>query len=1135
MNISKIKKIQDFDNLLFFHGMEKVMIREKQLSSGLTRNIGAIVLVCFFSSGISGLIYQILWTRMIVKVIGCAPYAISIILTVFMGGLGLGAYLVSKYIDRIKGTGKLLKMYGLLELAIGIYAGAVPLLLKVFLPLYSVLYNHLYHHYIIYNLLTFFGVFTILCIPVICMGATLPILCQFYVSSLSHLGTHVGRLYGLNTIGAAFGALLCGFWLIEFLGVTYTLIFAMMINSLIGLFCLFIGSKLSAIEPVSKEKISGKISGKVSGKALKKPAAPEKSLQDTLQDNGKPGIERMSSSLTLNGALAIFAVSGFCAMAYEVIWTKLLGLIVGPTTYSFTIVLVTFILGLGLGSIIFGWLADKVKEPIWLLIATQVASALFVLVVSQLLGNSQLFFAKLIFNFQNHFALLNLTKAVILFLFMILPTLCLGATFPLVGKIYTQSVSTVGSSLGFAYMVNTVGAVLGSFCAGFLLIPLIGKEKGLSLVIGLQFLIPLVVALIILVKNRDGILKRSFLIAVALAGLVLCLYLPVWNRHGLSQGKYHRFDYFKQVIMDHGWWESLLSGSEIMNNLSSGKLVYYGDGIGGFTTVIKYTSALGRVDYTLSNSGKADASSFGDMPTQTLSAHFPMLIHPNPKTVMVLGLASGITSGEVLYYPVNKLDILEISNEVVAASDFFRPWNNNVLSDPRTKLIVQDGRAHLQLTNQKYDVIISEPSNPWMAGLSALFTYDFFSLAKDRLNDEGIFAQFIHGYQMDWPTFSLVGRTFAQAFPNNLLVTTNLGTDYLMVGFKGKSHTQVLARADQKIEYIRKFKNVDLSDSKLLYMFIVSENMQKLFGAGEINSDAAPRLEYTAPKVMYADDPMIHKNILANAWVSPEIEKTFNEITNSIDQQLNFLAYAISVHLETHNIVCPTGATPPQKERFSSLIDKYCAENIIEESFSSAKLNQRCISIQIEKIKNNIDRLPDKALPYKFLADQYQAKGEWANSVIYYSKSLHINPDNAFVHEGLAASFCQQGMIGKCIAEYREALRIIPDLKTSLNNLSWVLATTGDEKNRNGVEAVKLAEQSCKQTDYQNPFALDTLAAAYAAAGRYPDAVRTAEKSLLLVPESARQSKLAREMHNRLLLYKSGKPYVASLPGKSIN
>ncbi len=1107
------------------------MIKEQKASLVATRGIKTIVLLCFFCSGISGLIYQILWTRMIVKVIGGAPYAITIILTIFMGGLGLGAYLVSKYIDRVREAGRLLKMYGILELAVGIYAGVIPILLKVFLPLYSVLYNQLYDHYVVYNLLTFLGVFIILCIPVICMGATLPILCQFYVSSLSHLGTHAGRLYGLNTIGAAVGALLCGFWLIELLGVTYTLVVAVLINSLIGLICILFGSRLSTSAIPSTEKIVENISPKKKVKGAQKTTVP----QQAVPADSQPDVFMPANAATLNGALVIFAMSGFCAMAYEVIWTKLLGLIVGPTTYSFTIVLVTFILGLGLGSVIFGWLADKVRHPIWLLIASQVAAALSALIVSQLLGNSQLFFAKLIYSFQDSFTGLNFIKAAVLFLFMIIPTLCLGATFPLVGKIYTRSVSEVGSSLGFAYMINTVGAVLGSFSAGYLLIPLIGKETGLSLVIGLQFLVSLVVALVFLAKDRQSFLKRSAVIVVALTGLVLCFYLPFWNRHGLSQGKYHRFNRFEYILSTSGWGESLIKGSAMIDKLFPGKLVYYGDGIGGFTTVIKYTNPLGRVDFSLSNSGKADASTKEDMGTQTLTAHFPMMLHPDPRAVMVLGLASGVTAGEVLNYPVDKVDVLEISQEVVKASEFFRPWNGNVLSDPRTKLIVQDGRAHLQLTRQKYDVIISEPSNPWMAGLAALFSRDFFMLAHDRLTDDGVFAQFIHSYQMDWPTFALVGRTFAQAFPNNLLVSTDLGSDFLMVGFKGKKHVHALSRADYKMEQIRKFRNVNLADSRLLYLFIVSEDMQKLFGEGEIHSDATPRLEFMAPRSMYVNDPMIVKNLEQNTWLSPKTSSMIQEITGSIDQQIDLIAYSLSVNLKTHKIECPAGASARQRERFFSLIEKHCAENDIAESMRSTEVNQKCTSLQIKRLENDIERMPEKGLSYMFLADLYQEKEAWSKAMTYYGKALQLNPGDALAHEGLAISLCQQGMTEKCISEYREALHIVPDLNTSINNLSWVLATAPDAKYRNGIEAVQLAQQACDRTDYKNPFALDTLAAAYAASGRYEDAVRTSQRAILLLPESAKAGKIAKAMQERLLVYQAGKPYVspASTTGSS--
>ena len=169
-------------------------------------------------------------------------------------------------------------------------------------------------------------------------------------------------------------------------------------------------------------------------------------------------------------ALLIFAISGFCAMAYEVIWIKLLGILIGPTTYSFTIVLVTFISCLALGSLFFGKLADRVNNPLSLLLATQTVAAVSALLVSQLLGNSQIFFSQLIFHFKDSFAILQAVKAMVLFLFMFLPTFCLGATFPLVGKICTRSLANTGRTIGSAYAVNTIGAVLGSFCAGFVLI-----------------------------------------------------------------------------------------------------------------------------------------------------------------------------------------------------------------------------------------------------------------------------------------------------------------------------------------------------------------------------------------------------------------------------------------------------------------------------------------------------------------------------------------------------------------------------------------------------------------------------------------------------------------------------------------
>jgi len=1061
---------------------------------------------------------------MLVKIIGAAPFAISIVLTVFMAGLGIGSYVAGRVIDRIKQPIKLVRIYGILELIIGAYGLVLPLLLTAFLPIYAVIYNRLFNYFMLYNILTFVGCSILLCIPVICMGATLPILCRFYVTRLSHLGTHAGRLYGLNTIGAAFGALLCGFWLISHLGVPGTLVFAVLINGVIGLLCLLVSKKTVIDVPQSQNGL---------GHPLRE--------ADT---------ETARYPAVVIGALVIFAVSGFCAMSYEVIWTKLLGLIVGPTTYSFTIVLVTFITGLALGSMLFGWLGDKMKKPVWLLISTQIAAGLLALGISQILGNSQLFFSKLLFTFKEHFAMLSLSKAAVLFIFMILPTLCLGATFPLVSKIYTQSILKVGRSIGVAYAINTIGAVLGSFCAGFVLIPQFGKENSLSLVIGLQLLTSLVIAGIILTGHREGVSIRLtadkfrwFWMGVsAVTGLVLCFYFPIWNRLPLSLGRYHRFGEIEASIKGTGWFESLLRGSEILTRLQEGELVYYGDGIGGFTTVLKYPYPLGSIEYSMLISGKPDASSRADMGTQVLSAHFPMLFHRDPKTVMVLGLASGITAGEVLCYPVERLDILDINQGVVAASDFFLPWNNNVLSNSRTNLIIQDGRAHLQLTNRKYDVIISEPSNPWMAGLATLFTREFFALAEDRLNDDGIFVQWFHAYQMDWSTFALVGRTFAQVFPNSLLVltdTSNIGYDYQLVGFKGKDKL-VLENAQRKLSYAQQSKNMTLADPKLLYRLVVSEDLREVFGPGPVNTDSRPRLEFAAPKLMYTRNTTIGENIRSRRRLNPATMRIVKQVTTDVNAQIDFVAYALSVHEPFQNMVDLSKASPAQKERFFKLMENYFASHSMENDadiFGDNELMQRCSAIQIKIIEDKIDSMPDKAISYFYLAGLYrkegmldEAKADYLKSlqidpvfaeahynvgaisamqgnfdeaIAHFVEVLRINPSIARAHNDLGGVFIRQGKVSEAVEHFTEALRIEPDNAKAHYNLGLVLGQQGrlDEAIEHFVEAIRI------KPDFADAYI--NLGNVLTQQGRLDEAIKEYRKILQIVPDSP-------DIHNNL-------------------
>lgn len=352
------------------------------ISADLPTVLCVSILACFFLSGVAGLMYEVLWVRMIDKVIGSAPFAVATVLSVFMGGLALGSYGAARHIDRLSSKKALLKLYGGVEIAIGIYALILPQLIEWVKPLYSLAYNALFHYFWPYQVLTFAGCCVLLIIPTTLMGITLPLLCRFYVVRLGHLGVRTGRLYGLNTAGAAVGAVLCGFVLIRVLGVWGTLLVTAGTNFFVGSLCILLAKKAT---PAASEGV-----GSTSGDIWDPP-----SYSGTSPDGDGP-------DKTMTWALWIFAVSGFSSMAYEVFWTRLLGLIIGPTTYSFTIVVATFIVGLALGSVIFGWLGDRSKNPFLLLAITQVCAAFSALGVSQFLGTNHFFS-------QNSYTRLNMT------------------------------------------------------------------------------------------------------------------------------------------------------------------------------------------------------------------------------------------------------------------------------------------------------------------------------------------------------------------------------------------------------------------------------------------------------------------------------------------------------------------------------------------------------------------------------------------------------------------------------------------------------------------------------------------------------------------------------------------------------
>ncbi|MCP4668099.1 MAG: tetratricopeptide repeat protein [Deltaproteobacteria bacterium] len=1004
-----------------------VSTRSKPKEARISKGLNPLVLSCFFLSGLSGLIYEVLWVRMIDKVIGSAPFAVATVLTVFMGGLALGSFIAGRRIDGVGNRERLLSLYGKIEVGVGVYGLLLPLLIVMVKPAYALLYHHLFQSFWLYSMLSFLGCALLLLAPAALMGATLPILCRFYVTHLDHLGARTGRLYGLNTLGAAAGACLAGFVLIRGLGVWGSLFLAAGINFLVGLLCMTLGRKRDGLGQAHRVSPS-----------QHPPVSPfTKEGKETRGGVGDFWV------------LGILAVTGFSSMAYEVIWTRLLGLIIGPTTYSFTLVLTVFIVGLGLGSILFGWLGDRIERVFPLLAMTQMGAAFLALMISHFLGNSQFFFAKLIYVFKDHFDKMVLVQSVALFLAMLGPTLLLGAAFPLANRLYARSLPGMGRAIGAAYAMNTLGAILGSFAAGFLLIPFLGKENGLRLIVGLQFLFALSACGAWMFKSGPRPRLWLPISGIALAAwTALFIRYPAWDPQLLSFGRYHHFNTLEADLLTTPWIKALVKGPHILKRQERGrKVLFYGDGLAGFTTVERYTDSLNTVKLTLLNSGKPDASSHGDRSTQTLLAHVPLLFHPGAEKVMVLGLASGMTAGEALHYPIKRLDIVEINREVVKACRFFNPWNNHCLDDPRSRIIVQDGRNHLALTGETYDVITSEPSNPWMAGLANLYTLEFFRTVKRRLRKGGIFVQWIHSYEMDWHTFALAGRTFARVFPNSLLMTTLTGVgDYLLVGLTGARGLDLDA-AKRNLPHCQRSTNMSLKDPRLLFHLILSEDLAGLFGPGPLHTDNRPRLEFAAPRQLYRNDPTIEENIARGRILSKKT-KVMVEATSAVDNQLDLVEFSASVFSPLFQIIDPDDVTPAQKARYMKGLDDYCSGTLVEDYrvFPGLWLREKCAEFQAPKIRERLALHKEDAEAYYSLGVALKEMGEKGAAIKAYEKGLSLNPIDVRALNNVGVMHMENHASDKALAAFKKVVSIHPGHARAYFNMAHIAFRRGEKE-----------------------------------------------------------------------------------------
>jgi spermidine synthase len=687
-----------------------------------------LFLLAYTCSGLAGLVYQVSWTRLLTLYLGHSTAAASSVVAAFLGGLALGAAIGGRVAPGLR-PGQALIGYALLEVAVGIFAFVLPYELNGLTPILRWAYAD-GSPGALFSAVRVASCVVLVLVPATALGATFPLAIRWFASDAVNRAWSTSLLYTLNTIGAAAGALLAGFWLIPTFGLSGTTIVAIAGS---GIAACAAGALVWSHSSLRRRRISNVDTDVVPARNNRGKKLPPSALAATEGSDPR--------SLVPMVALGI---SGFAALTHEIAWTRVLTLVLGPTIYAFAATLAAVILGIAVGSGLGAVLVARSRHvAVWLSLTLTVAAATASLTSALAGGAVPRLVARQVASGLTFDQML--IQGLFLAAALILPTtMCLGAAFPLALRLIDDPLRAAERRFSVLYSLNTIGAVLGSLTAGFVLIPRLGLQHTMTVVSLGLVIAALVVAVWAGLTSAD---RMRSLLASGLATLIIAL-SPSWDRALLASGVYLYAPFVPKDL-------------DLETQLKAGTLLYYGEGAVATVSVKRLTGTT-----TLAVDGKTDASNRGDMLTQKLIAHLPLLLHENPRDVAIVGLGSGVTVGSALRHPISRADVIELSREVVEASQHFVFENHDALRDPRTHLIVGDGRSHLVLSSRQYDVVISEPSNPWIAGVASLFTREFFQTVRDRLAPGGIVCQWANTYNISDADLRAVVATFRSVFPD---------------------------------------------------------------------------------------------------------------------------------------------------------------------------------------------------------------------------------------------------------------------------------------------------------------------------------------------------------------------------------
>ncbi len=769
-----------------------------------------LLAVLFLLSGAAALAYQVLWIRGLSLVVGNTAQAAAVAIAIFFTGLAFGGWFWGR---RTPEMTRPLQLFGLLEIGVAVTAVGYLYLQHIIALLPAALHPLSGAPPALDLVAKIFTACVVLLPPAFLMGGTFPAMAEHVLRSGGRLGQKASRLYSVNTVGAALGALGASFILPPVVGFHTTYLIAIAIDFAVGIGALILARG---------------------------------SMPQPLQQQRRPPKRPVRIPRTIGLIWAIAALSGAATLAVEVLWTRLFAQVLQNSVQTYAVVLATFLLALAFGAIVASHLARIRRIPAaTVLVAVLLASTLAILVSGPLFVSV----TEGVQTLGRHLAfgeyLWRVTTASIIVIF--LPGLVIGITLPFLLRMLENDMRSPGELVGRLIAINTIGAIGGALIAGFVLLPWLGSARALLLVAGIY---PLLAAAVLFTNE----LMPRAPIKASLAGFVgIALF---FGAGALPENQ-----------LDPA---SMLGRNEF--------LVAAREGPAANVAVVAREDALSlRVNRTYTLGGTASYFAEQDQ------AILPLLLHPEPREVFLLGMGTGITAGAALQPFVHEVVACELISDVVAlAAKYFAPWTRGLFEDQRATIIADDGRSCLQRSDRRYDLIVSDLFVPWQAGTGSLYTVEFYQLARQRLHPSGLFVQWLPLYQMTRPDLDLVAATMAAAFEDVIVLRGDFFSRRSIIGLVGRADGPLtldpvaIARQGTRMDEVSMRTDTDYL-SILARMYVGNLTSSGILQGTEVITDRSGLIELRAPRSQ--------RNVAAgfeNFVVGAEREQFYRELRDAL-------------------------------------------------------------------------------------------------------------------------------------------------------------------------------------------------------------------------------------------------------------